>query len=208
MTNIQNPNRNGVIPTVESEQYYPEHYLDDDPDTADIQQTVESLAGTDFSIQPDKTKEVQQLIVDRQEIDAVGRQLAATLDVSNSRVSRVIDAASETVIRTVFVNGNQPSKLCNVHQYRSRLRLWLPSYPETGAYQVAIGRDQNIQFDTSVNMWPTNAVVIMGPIAATSAAIVPYVVHEFRTVRELWALAEDTIDDLEIPICIVEEFVS
>jgi hypothetical protein len=145
---------------------------------------------------PGKDKEAIEIAVERYAAAAVAQELALTLNAAKGHVSRVIQASSEIIFRTIIVPKTHAVNIVRTNYERSRVTLWVPNDVLTSVVSVAIGNDQTLQYDSSTLSVPSNGVLISNP-------------QEFRTVRELWAIADngDATSSYAV-VCAVEEFVS
>lgn len=145
---------------------------------------------------PGQEREAQSMAIEADALNAVARELARLLNVSNKPISKVIQSSSETIFRTFFVPKNATVKVVNENYERSRLWLWVPDDVIASVVSVAISRQIAIDYNSATNVVSANAVLISDP-------------QEFRTVRDLWATADagDTTADYAI-LCVVEEFIA
>ena len=179
----------------------PEHL--DTPDDTPIQDTVDdSFFGTTrstISTEPGRDKEVAQLYEERQQITQAANQIAAVLANSGKTVSRVLQAASQCIMRTVMIPpGGVAERLLSEHYERSVARVWIP----TEGIACISTHQVSTQFDIAANNIPSNAIVVRGAVAGLNPQI-----YEFRTTDGLWAILDAGITT-PTAVCVMEEFVS
>jgi hypothetical protein len=181
-------------------------HQEDIPDQDEIgtQETVDRMAlgVTNSSMspvgtEPDRSREVEAMAVERAAIHDAAIQLARILANSGDTVSKVLQQASQCIMRTVYVPfGGNSEKLLAENFDRSVARIWLPAVST-----LAIATTQIVSpFAAATAEFPMNSV----QISTTATEIV---VWEFRTTDTLWAKC-DSAAIAPVAVCILEEFIS
>jgi hypothetical protein len=175
-----------------------------DQDEIATQETVDSmvLGVTNTSIppvgtEPDRSREVEAMVAERDAIHKAAIQLARILENAGGTVSKVMQNASQCIMRTVYIPfGGNSEKLLAENFDRSVARIWLPA---VSALAVATSQISSNYAAASAE-YPMNSVQIF----TTASEIV---VWEFRTTDSLWAKC-DAAAIAPVAVCILEEFIS
>lgn len=178
-----------------------EHFEDNEDDD---NETVNTIGGSEH-VSSDRTHEIVHMQQERQAMQAAANELSRTLGASRTHVQRTIGASSEIAMRTVAVRGGYPTKLCEINQLRTSVKLWIPPYGNI--WSVAIATDSVAPFAPAVGMFPPNAVIL----SSMSEALlrIGMTVLELRTVRDLWAMSDPAMPATEyVNVCVLEEFVA
>jgi DNA-binding transcriptional regulator YiaG len=176
---------------------YDEHHYDPSSEA-----TVSAITGTNEV--SDQSKEVGQIAFNRRNAQLAVQELAAVLNVAGKTVSRVSQAASQVVMRTIQCPANVAVKLVGENFDRSCLRITPIGTVTVVSGLGAIGIDPNINtqsFNPTVGSYPFNAAVFR--IAAFDVANVSTPAIELRTVTDVWMMAT-----IACVVGVIEEFVS